>query len=66
MIALELSVLRVESKERLDAVVRTADPFQSRAWAWHRPYYTGQAHDEIETAFAITFGHDACPAARLA
>lgn len=65
MIALELTELRVDSEERLDGIVSKADPFQRRTWSWHRPYFTGEAHDEVETAFAVTFGHEACPAARL-
>jgi hypothetical protein len=65
-VAIELTELRVESRERLNGIVSKADPFQSRAWSWHRPYFTGEVHDDIETAFAVTFGYEACPAARLA
>ena len=66
MIALELTELkaRPESAERLAAKIRKLDPFQPKP-GWHRPYYTGEAHVEVETAFAGTFGYEDCPAAPL-
>lgn len=47
------------------------DLYDAPCWFWRMscnapmPYYTGEAHEEIETSFAATFGFEGCPAAPL-